>query len=385
MDNAFIYSKPVTGKNFIGRKPDMTILSNLLNQNENVVIYEPPCSGKTSLVQQTFYNMKVAGARFVTASLDMFNLRDTGVILCRLGDAVIRSSFSSPEEYSAAVASYLRGTHFVFDMEQFALRGSILSLNWDVDEADMQAVFALPYRIAADKGTKIYVVLKEFQNVMLAEDGEKFLSVLEEVFKEGDEQTRTFAGYIFMGSGVNAMHEIFGVRKFFWRQVERVRLTEIDPKDLIEHIVKGFLASGKVIDRDLLVGVCKLFRNNPWHIMHFAAVCDSLTRGYIMEPTLNEALSTMIATFAPKYQDMMNGLTNYQVSLLRAVVDGHTKFSSAEVIEKYGLNSSANVKRLREALCKKEIITFDENDSPVILDPLFEYWVSRYYFELKGE
>ena len=32
---------------------------------------------------------------------------------------------------------------------------------------------------------------------------------------------------------------------------------------------------------------------------------------------------------------------------------------------------------------KKEVLVFDENDQPSILDPLFEYWVKKYYFEIK--
>jgi DNA-binding IclR family transcriptional regulator len=81
----------------------------------------------------------------------------------------------------------------------------------------------------------------------------------------------------------------------------------------------------------------------------------------------------------------MNDLTTFQVQLLRAILEGHTRFSSAEVIRQYGLNSSANVRRLKDALCKKEIVTFDEDDNPLILDPLFEYWVRKYYFNLSFE
>ena len=72
-----------------------------------------------------------------------------------------------------------------------------------------------------------------------------------------------------------------------------------------------------------------------------------------------------------------------QVSLLKAILDGHVKFTSAEVIEEYRLNSSANVRRLKDALCKKEIVYFDESGKPQIIDPLFEYWVRRYYFGMK--
>jgi hypothetical protein len=53
------------------------------------------------------------------------------------------------------------------------------------------------------------------------------------------------------------------------------------------------------------------------------------------------------------------------------------------VIEKYGLNSSANVRRVKDALKKKEVITFNEKDEPVVLDPLFEYWVGKHYFGIR--
>ena len=67
MDTAFIYYKPVTGKNNIGRRSEQTTISNLLDQGENVVIYEPEKTGKKSLMQQTFYNMRISGKQFITA------------------------------------------------------------------------------------------------------------------------------------------------------------------------------------------------------------------------------------------------------------------------------------------------------------------------------
>ena len=54
MDGNFVYNKPVTGKNNIGRRGDISILGNLLSQSENVAIYEPEKTGKSSLIRQTF-------------------------------------------------------------------------------------------------------------------------------------------------------------------------------------------------------------------------------------------------------------------------------------------------------------------------------------------
>ena len=63
MESPFIYNKYVTGKNFIGRKNDINILGNLMAAGENISIYEPPRSGKTSAIQQAFFNMRIQGRR----------------------------------------------------------------------------------------------------------------------------------------------------------------------------------------------------------------------------------------------------------------------------------------------------------------------------------
>lgn len=378
-----MYSKYVTGKGNIGRKTEARAIANLLGQGENIVIYEAPKTGKTSLVQQAFFNMKSSGADFVSAGVSLLNVRTLRDLATRLGSEVLHAAYGSPQDYSPIVEALLPGTHFVFDPQRYADCGEILSLNWELDQDDLKAALSLPYRAARKCGRKIYVLLDEFQNIMLTEDGDRACRLMEEVFRELDAEDKAAASYIFTGSKVNAMHEIFWTKKYFFRQAERVKIGEIDTREIIDHVIRGLLASGKVIDRDLLLGVCKLFRNNICYINHFSAICDSLTKGYIMEPILNEALSTIVSIHEPRFIATMEDLTTFQVSLLRAVLDGQTKFTSSDVIEQYALNSSANVRRLKDALCKKEIITFSDNGVPSVIDPLFEYWARRYYFEMK--
>jgi hypothetical protein len=205
---------------------------------------------------------------------------------------------------------------------------------------------------------------------------------MEEVMDEMRASGMKNFSYIFLGSQVNAMADIFVRRHFFYRKVQRLKLSRVEEREIVEHIIKGFLASGKVIDRDLIAGACRLFKCNLFYINHFTSICDSLSKGYIMEPVLLEALQTMLAIYKGRFISMMGDLTTFQVSLLKAIIDGYTKFSTAEVIRKYSLNSSANVRRVKDALMKKEIITFTGTDErPVILDPLFEYWLRNNYFK----
>ena len=382
MDNIFQYNKYVIGKQFLGRGVEVRAFANLLTQGENVVIYEPPKTGRKSLVQQGFYTMKSSGAQFVPAQLSLLNVRTQADFALRLAGTVLNTLGNSPADLAAAVKEMLPETHFVFDENRFGAFGEPLSLQGELDPADLRAAFLLPYRIGSRTGVKRIVVIDEFQNVMQTEDGDSICQLLEEVFKTLPSELAGCASYVFLGSQVNAMHEIFGVKRWFWRQAERLRIPPIDTRDIIDHVVKGFLATGKVVDRDLLLGVCRLFRNNIWYINHFCAICDSLSRGYIMEQILKEALDSLVAVHEPAFVAIMNDLTTFQVSLLRAILDGHTRFSSAEVIRQYNLNSSANVRRLKDALGKKEIVTFDEDDNPVVLDPLFEYWVRKEYFNM---
>lgn len=379
METPFVYDKYVTGKNFVGRKKECDILGNLLDAGEHVVMYEPPKSGKMSLIQQTLLNMRSSGKPFMIVCVEMFNIRTLGDFLLKFGTTVLKAAYSTPDQYKEAINSYLEGTHFIFDRERFYQDGSIVSLNWNLDRDDIAAMLRLPQHVATAKGVPFYVILKEFQAILFADDHEDFLSVMEDVFRERHD--RPAASYIMTGSSVNAMKYIFAEKKYFYRQVVHLPIQNVESREVIEHVVRGFLyGSGKSFERDLAMGACELFKCNMWYINHLASICDRLSKGFINEGIMMEALRAMISIHEPRFMNMINDLTDHQVSLLKAVLDGVVKFSASDVIEKYHLNSSANVRRVKDALRKKEVITFNEKDEPVVLDPLFHYWLENHYF-----
>lgn len=381
MDSAFIYDRFVTGKNFVGRKLDCTALVNLIENGEAVAIYEPPKSGKTSLIQQTLFNMRLTGKQFVVSQVNLFNIRTIADFLLKFGAAVIKPAASTPADYSAIIEKYLGGTHFVFDEARFSSRDEVVSLNWDPDDNDIRQMLSLPRCLAQDRGVPYFVIVYEFQDIMMTEDYDKVFKIMEEVLKENSQDIPRKVSYLFSGSRVNAMKFIFEEKKYFFRQVEHLPLSVIDDNEIIEYIVKGLRLTGKVVERHLLQGACTLFRSNMWYMNNFMFISDSMTKGYLNEGIFVDSLKMILAVQEPKFKMMVDDLTDHQLSLMKAVLDGVVRFSASDVIEKYGLNSSANVRRVKDALKKKEIITFDSKDEPVILDPLFEYWLSKFYFE----
>ena len=381
MDTPFVYDRFVTGKNFIGRKTECTIMSNLLESGEHIVLYGRPKSGKMSIVQQTLFNRRMSGRQFMVAHASLSNVRNLEQFLLKFGTAVIKAVSSTAVEYEALITKYLDGTHFVFDRSRFASCDEVVSLNWTPDMNDVYKMIRLPQRIAEERCRPYYVILEDFQNIMLAEEYDDVFKLMEELFRERNRMQPASASFIIAGSQVNAMKFIFEEKKYFYRLVEKITMSAVDDREIIEYIVKGFMVSGKVIERDLVLGACKLFRGDMWYLNHFTSICDTMSRGYINEGILMEALKTIISIHEPRFYAIVNDLTDHQLSLLLAILDGVTRFSASEVIEKYRLNSSANVRRVKDALKKKEVITFNDKDEPVILDPLFEYWVSNHFFE----
>ena len=379
MDKPFVYDKYVTGRSFVGRKMDCNILGNLLEAGEHVVMYEPPKSGKMSVIQQTLFNLRAKGKQFMVIHINMLNVRTIEDFLVKYGTSVIRPMYSTADEYQRVVSDYLAGTHFVFDYDRFSSFEEVVSMNWEPDMSDIEAMFRLPYSVAAEKNIPVFIILEEFQNIMNDKDFEDVLKVMEKVLAEKAKSV----SFVFTGSMVNAMKYIFAERKFFYRQVEHLPLQKVDDAEITEHIVRGFMIGGKVVERELVVGACELFRGQMWYLNHFTSICDNLTKGYINEGILLQALKTLISIHEPRFISIVNDLTDHQLSLLRAVLDGVVKFSASDVIEKYKLNSSANVRRVKDALKKKEVLTFNDKDEPVILDPLFEYWVGKHYFNIR--
>lgn len=383
MDTPFPYSQYVTGKNFVGRKADITLLGNLLAAGEHIVLSEPPKTGKTSLVQQTLLTMKMQGKSFAVGQMSALNIRTAGELLLRMGSTVLRMAGTTPEDYAGIVGKYLAGTHFVFDPAAYRERGEVLSLGWDPDKADVAALFRFPFALAADRSTPMFLIIDEFQCVSLLEDPDAVLVPLNAAMKEARAAGQNAFSFILCGSGVNAMNRIFRSSLLFHRQVTHMKLSEIDDREMADHVMKGFLAGGKVITVELMMGACRLFRGHPWYINHFSAICNSMTKGYIMEPVLVDALGCLISVHEPRFQSVMNDLTTHQVNFLRAAAEGITRFSASDVIRKYDLHSSANVKRVKDALMKKEVLLFDDNDAPIFIDPLFEYWVKKFFFQIE--
>jgi uncharacterized protein len=81
------------------------------------------------------------------------------------------------------------------------------------------------------------------------------------------------------------------------------------------------------------------------------------------------------------FQSITDGLNNSQINLLKAVINNVEQLSSQATIIEYQLGTSANVMKIKKSLVNKEIIDI-QNDIVIFLDPLYKYWLKKYFFKL---
>lgn len=229
---------------------------------------------------------------------------------------------------------------------------------------------------SSDNARRSIIYIKNFQNLLKFEEWEKTAAMLSREMQRDNSPV-----YIITGSGINAMKHIFEEKKLFYRQFMHIPLSPIDEKSVTEHIIKTFLRVGRVVEQSQAEYIYNIADGHPWYIWQIANSCFNLTKGYLSNSLIAEAIESLLFTHSVRFQETVDNLSRYQIYFLRAVFDGISKASSLDVIEHYRLNSSANVHRVKEAMTKKEVISIDSQDTPHIIDPIFRLWLERSYFK----
>ena len=374
MDSPFEYNKYVSGAQFIGRNKEVAHLCSLLREHNNVLIYGPAKIGKKSLVYNSMELLKHDHKDITFCDLNLFNIRCIEAFMLRYTNEIVSHFAASETEWNAIMHRYIPSAPYMMDPTSLQPQFTYTTKDLLTD-AQIEQILMLPDKLAHEYGTHVIFYFRQFQDILLFDDPHRIFLLLEKVWK-----TQTGTNFIITGDRFNAMEEIFQEKKYFYHFAHHLELAPIEEKVFVEYIVKGFQKAGKVIHPDQASTIYNLVEGDPWYTQHLASICFYLTKGFVNEGIIKQASEHLINIHDFEFHSIVYSLSKYQVRMIKAALEGITKFTSADVLDKYRLNSSANVSRLKEALTKKEIITFNEKKPATFLDPLFKLWFTNYFF-----
>lgn len=352
MEIAFSYDRSVTGKQFLGRKTECEQLHSAILAGENVALYSAPKAGKSSLISHILLQLKDEG---------------NSVSFCRVpaGNAIRIEDF---------LAHFAGQCGEMFNASLPVPKGTV---NQEECETILLAIVPL---IRSREGERFVIQIEDFQRLDTLEQSDRFMRAFRLLLEETKDDAVTF---LMTGSQLNAMKALFTKSPFFGKLVRVITLSRVEEQMLYEYVRRNLDVTGKVMERDDIYKMIRLLDRDVWYIKHYMAMCDSMTRGYVNAAVMEGALSALISSQLPYFQYIASTLTCFQLRFLKALIDKGPRcnFSSARVMADYGLNSSANVVRVRDALLKKEIVTQGDKGGWYFIDPLLRYWFEHYFFQ----
>jgi len=384
--NPFVYGEVVPASAFVDRIDELERLVGDLEAAQKVFLISPRRYGKSSLIRRALAAMARRGAITVDVTV---------------------SSFSSYVAFLEGYARAIVAAETRWDRARAWLRGAVRSARADVRYAhDAEAapvakaakaivsfpsvrterdvarlaeeVFALPAKLAADRGRAVAVALDEFQAIAGFNGGS-----VEHALRAAVQHQRQ-VGYVFAGSEPSLMERMLGPKRPFYKAGPVMRLDKIPAEEFAAFIDARFTRSGLRPEDGLGAAIVDLAGNLPYDVQRLAhETWDEVRARGRRRATLDDlhaALRRLLAEQQTMFEAVWQRLTLPQRAALRAVVveDGR-EILSADARARHRLGGPSTVQAALAALTREDLVARDA-DRYVVVDSLLREWVARQTF-----
>lgn len=169
----------------------------------------------------------------------------------------------------------------------------------------------------------------------------------------------------------------------FYKFGDIIFLDKIGEGEWEKYIVERFGETGKKIDTDTARHVAQLVECHPYYVQQLAQQAWLRTVDACDREIVDGAFDALVDQLGLLFSNTIDSLRARQISFLQAIADGEVNYSSADVLARYGLGTSANIKNLKAALLDRDLIDVDGRRLR-IQDPLFAYWLKTRYMSGRG-
>ena len=308
-----------------------------------------------------------------TVFIDIFQCKTEYEFYRTFSTAVIKQTSSKIEEWVEMAKAFLSHIAPKFSFGTDPLNDFSLSFEWESKDGTEQEILQLPEKIAQKKGIRLVVCLDEFQQISGFADSSNFQKKIRSVWQHQQNVT-----YCMFGSKKHLLENIFNDKSMpFYKFGDIMFLKKIPTEEWISFIRGKFESTGKSISTAQIVKICEATENLSSYVQHLAWIVWYKSDKEVSDKNVEDAIDDLLEQNKAFFQRECEQLSDFQLNFLRALSHGITTgFSRKEVIDKYRLESSANVQSIKKALQKKDLIQIDGQEVS-FNDSLFKLWLSR--------
>lgn len=374
MDIPFTYGKIVADSDFTDRTEETKKLFDNIMSLTNTAIISPRRWGKSSLVNKAINIVSQSENEILFVKMNAFKCETMQDFYELFAKRVIESVSTSAQTLLSNAKDFIM--HLIPKLSILDPAGQYeLSFGIDLHNNPIgEDILDLPQKIASRRGKKVIVCIDEFQQIGEMPDTERFQKILRNHWQEQKD-----VAYILYGSKKHMMLNIFGeYNSPFYKFGDLMFLPKISNADWVEYVTGRFKDTGKEIPVQTASYLADLVENHSYYVQQLAQYSWLRTENICTEQTVDDALQSMLDSMNLQFVNLMDSLTEKQRSFLVAVSEGVQNLSSLDTLSKYRLGTSGNIRILKGALKKRDLI--DETAGKIELqDPVFKKWLISVY------
>ena len=371
IENPFVFGRAAEGPYFTDRSEDSRRLYANLTHGVNTILISPRRWGKTSLVKKVIETINSKETK--TIFIDVFQCKSEYEFCRTFATAIIKQTSSKLDEWVEMAKNLLSSISPKFSFGSDPLNDFSISFEWNPKEDTEIEILKLPERIAAKKGILLIVCLDEFQQIAEFSDSISFQRKMRSVWQHQQQVT-----YCMFGSKKHLMEKVFNDKSMpFYKFGDMVFLKKIPETEWIPFICSKFKETNKVITEQQAARICEVTENLSSYVQQLSWLVWYKTEKVVQNKDIDYAINDLLEQNKLFFQREVESLTEHQMNFLIALANGITTgFSRKEVINKYRLESSANIQSVKKSLIKKDLIDVD-GQTVSFDDSLFKLWIKR--------
>ncbi len=374
--NPFTFGALALADAFTDREPELRELVADMGNGQDVLLYAPRRYGKSSLVLRAA--QRAMRKRILVGYCDLMRTPTKERLAAALAKTIYSDLESAAGQAIERATRLFRGLRITPTMEVDPVDGSLRFVfhagrrRAAIDET-IEALLALPGRIAAERDRRTVLVFDEFQEIVALD--RHFPNLMRAVFQEQPE-----VSHVYLGSKRHVLARIFDdENEPFWRSAKRLEIGPIAPAEFAGFLRSRFEETERGIDDEALARLLEATGGHPygtqelayflWELVptgHFARLRD-------VEAAVAQALRSEHNHFAKLWDDAPHA----QRLLMLALAEEPTQSPySAGYAERHELPAKPALQRALGALVAKEIAARDEGRAYRIVEPFFAEWLS---------
>jgi len=373
----FIFGKSADTVNFTDREEETLRLEMNFKSLVNTTIISPRRWGKTSLVENVAEKIRIENPKIKVCMLDIFKVRSEAEFYEHFAKEIIKGTSNRWEEMVENAKTFLSHLLPKITFSPDSQAEISFGVNWESEKINPDEILNLPETIAKTKKINLIVCIDEFQSIGDFPESIAFQRKLRSHW-----QHHHNVGYCLYGSKRTMLLDIFSnVSMPFYKFGDIMFLQKITNTKWGEFINKRFEDTGKKITLQNAEYLASLVDNHSYYVQQLAQQAWLRTKTSCSISNIDDSLQSIKNQLSLLFVGQIESMTKTQINFLKAVINGETAFTSQKNLNRYRFGTSANLKRIKDALISREIIDV-ANQKVDILDPIFKLWLKEDFFKI---